>query len=74
MDGDVDYRHKYGPPSINGYGSMTTQQFEVMRAQLKTLSPQQLRLLRGEINTKLEVDQKPVVNDEELKLISSLFS
>ncbi|EGU57428.1 hypothetical protein OPW36_13500 [Vibrio europaeus] len=53
---------------------MTPQQFEAMRAQLKSLTPQQLRMLRGEINNKLDSDDRVVVNDEELKMISSLFS
>ncbi|MEZ8101062.1 MULTISPECIES: hypothetical protein [Vibrio] len=53
---------------------MTPQQFEAMKAQIKSLTPQQLRMLRGEINSKLDGDDRIIVNDEELQMISSLFS
>jgi hypothetical protein len=53
---------------------MTPQQFEIMKAQLKSLTPQQLRTLRGEINSELDSNDETVVTDEELSLISSLFS
>lgn len=53
---------------------MTSQQFEAMKAQLSQLSVQQLRALRGEINTKLDVKPQALVSDDELKMIASLFS
>ncbi|WP_171760524.1 hypothetical protein [Vibrio sp. RE86] len=53
---------------------MTTQQFELMKSQLKKLSPQQLRTLRGEINSELDSTETNVVTDEEMQLIASLFS
>lgn len=53
---------------------MTPQQFEMMKAQLKSLTPQQLRLLKGEINNKLTDEDRTLVSDEELEMISSLFS
>lgn len=53
---------------------MTPQQFELMKAQLKSLSPQQLRTLKGEINSELDTTDNHLISDEEARLISSLFS
>ncbi|CAM2949250.1 hypothetical protein VITU102760_11705 [Vibrio tubiashii] len=74
MKGDISYLYKSDTSTISRCNNMTPQQFEAMRAQLKSLTPQQLRMLRGEINNKLDSDDRVVVNDEELKMISSLFS
>jgi hypothetical protein len=46
----------------------------MVREQVKTLSPQQLRQLRGDIDNKLERENNVVITDEEAQLISSLFS
>ncbi|MFB9214169.1 hypothetical protein [Vibrio sinaloensis] len=53
---------------------MTQIQFEQFKKQISTLSPQQLRALRGEINNTLEHTENRLVTEEELNLISSLFS
>lgn len=74
MKGDISCRHGLEPYLIVRCNDMTPQQFELMRAQLKSLTPQQLRTLRGEINSKLDANEKTLVTDEELSLICSLFS
>tara|TARA_Y100001956_G_C4118720_1_gene186245 strand:+ start:979 stop:1143 length:165 start_codon:yes stop_codon:yes gene_type:complete len=54
---------------------MTPIQFELFKQQISKLSPQQLKALRGEINTTLEhSSEAALVTEEELNLISSLFS
>ncbi|WP_295892265.1 hypothetical protein [uncultured Vibrio sp.] len=53
---------------------MTQTQFELLKHQLKLLTPQQLRTLQGEIHHNLDSEQTKLVTDEELQLISSLFS
>lgn len=74
MKGNISYRYGLEPYLIGRCNNMTPQQFEFMRAQIKSLSPQQLRTLRGEINSKLDSCDETLVTDEELSLISSLFS
>jgi|GEM_PF-1463069 len=74
MKGDISYLYKSDTSSINRCNNMTPQQFEAMKAQIKSLTPQQLRMLRGEINSELDSDDRVIVNDEELQMISSLFS
>lgn len=53
---------------------MTPIQFELFKQQVSKLSPQQLRALRGEINSTLDNSDDVIVTEEELNLISSLFS
>ncbi|WP_167522333.1 hypothetical protein [Vibrio atypicus] len=53
---------------------MTPIQFELFKKQISNLTPQQLRALRGEINHTLESNDVAAVTEEELQLISSLFS
>ncbi|MCG9677127.1 hypothetical protein [Vibrio sp. Isolate24] len=53
---------------------MNTKQFELFKEQIKTLTPRQLRALRGEITQTLEESSRVLVTDEEQKLIASLFS
>lgn len=74
MKGDISYLSKSNRLSISRCRPMTPTQFEAMKAQLKTLTPQQLRMLRGEINNELDAERKTLVSDEELAMISSLFS
>lgn len=74
MKGDISYQYGLEPYLLVRYNYMTPQQFEIMKAQLKSLTPQQLRTLRGEINSELDSNDETVVTDEELSLISSLFS
>lgn len=54
--------------------NMNPKQFELFKEQIKNLSPQQLRALKGEITETLEGSRPVLVTDEEQKLISSLFS
>lgn len=74
MKGDIAYQYGFEPYVIIRCNYMSQQQFELMRAQLKSLTPQQLRMLRGEINSELDSSDETRVTDEELSLISSLFS
>ncbi|CAK4075773.1 hypothetical protein OH458_11000 [Vibrio sp. MarTm2] len=53
---------------------MTPIQFELFKQQISQLTPQQLKALRGEINNTLEDSSSTLITDEELNLISSLFS
>ncbi|MBN3492315.1 MULTISPECIES: hypothetical protein [Vibrio] len=53
---------------------MNSKQFELFKQQIKTLSPQQLHKLRGEITETLEGSNRVLITDEEQKLIASLFS
>ncbi|WP_282176433.1 hypothetical protein [Vibrio nereis] len=48
--------------------------FEVFREQLKQLTPQQLRALRGDINQKLDHSDASIMTDEEHQMIANLFS
>ena len=54
--------------------ALTTQQFESMKSQIKKLTKQQLKALRSEINSELEVNELIAIKDEEMTLIASLFS
>lgn len=74
MNGDVSYLYKNVTRPFNERTDMTPQQFELMKSQLKTLSPQQLRALQGVINRTLNGTQSSLISDEEMQMISSLFS
>lgn len=54
--------------------SMNTIQFEQLKSQLKLMTPQQLKLLQGEIRHSLEQEQTSLLTDEEMDVIASLFS
>lgn len=53
---------------------MNSTQFEQLKSQLKLMTPQQLKLLQGEIRHSLERDQPTLLTDEEMDVIASLFS
>lgn len=53
---------------------ITHNQFESLRSQLQHLTPQQLRLLQGEIKHSLENESNNLLTDDELNVLSSLFS
>jgi len=58
---------------------MTPKQFELFKAQLSRLTPQQLQSLQGEIRHKNEGRKKPqqssaLLTEEEVNVISSLFA
>lgn len=53
---------------------MSTQQFETMIEQLRTLTANQLLALQNAINSELAEPKKQVITEEEAKLIYSLFS
>ena len=74
MKGHVSYLYKNERNLFIERIDMTSQQFELMKSQLKTLTPQQLRALQGVINSTLNSDQSSVISDEEMQMISSLFS
>lgn len=52
---------------------MPTQQFEKLKEQLKQLSPQQLKMLQGEISSQLEPSSDTLLSEEELNVLSQLF-
>lgn len=54
--------------------SMNTIQFEQLKSQLKLMTPQQLKSLQGEIRHSLEQEQTSLLTDEEMDVITSLFS
>lgn len=74
MNGHVSYLYKNVRQPFNECIDMTPQQFELMKSQLKTLTPQQLRALQGVINSTLNGTQSSHISDEEMQMISSLFS
>lgn len=74
MNGDISYLYQGERNPFEERIDMTQQQFELMKSQLKTLTPQQLRALKGEINSTLNDTQGSIINDEEMKMIASLFS
>ena len=53
---------------------MNSVQFDSLKSQLSQLTPQQLRLLQGEINQSLETKKTDLVTAEEMEMISQLFS
>ncbi len=63
--------HTSGNQARNVHNQLS---FDMVREQVKALSPQQLRQLRGDIDNKLERENNVVITDEEAQLISSLFS
>jgi len=52
---------------------MGQEQFKEFQSSVGLLSLQQLKKLQDEIESKLEHEREPLINDEELALISSLF-
>ncbi|MCJ2377050.1 hypothetical protein LNL84_09405 [Vibrio sp. ZSDZ34] len=59
---------------LQGDRTMSQQQFEQLRQQINLLTPQQLKALQGEISDKLVPAQQTMLTDEELSVISKLFS
>ncbi|WGV98229.1 hypothetical protein QF117_05070 [Vibrio sp. YMD68] len=53
---------------------MTPSNFEQLKTQLHLLTPQQLKSLLSEIQNSLGSNMAKLVTEEELNLISSLFS
>ncbi|WP_170213751.1 hypothetical protein [Vibrio tasmaniensis] len=53
---------------------MNTQQFEAFKQKIQLLNPQQLKALQGEIDDNLETDQRSLLTDEELNVLSELFN
>ena len=52
---------------------MGQEQFEALQTEVALLSPHQLQQLHDEIEAKLDDKKQPLINDEELDLIFSLF-
>ena len=52
---------------------VSSHQYESLKAQLKLLTPSQLRRLQGEINDSLVPENPSLLTGEELDMISSLF-
>ncbi len=60
--------------TLQGDRTMSQQQFEQLKQQINLLTPQQLKALQGEISGKLVPAQQTMLTDEELSVISNLFS
>ena len=74
MKGNISCSSNQKTGLIRRQPNMNPKQFELFKEQIKNLSPQQLRALKGEITETLESSRPVLVTDEEQKLISSLFS
>ncbi len=74
MKGNISCFSNQKTGLIRRQPNMNPKQFELFKEQIKNLSPQQLRALKGEITETLEGSRPILVTDEEQKLISSLFS
>ncbi|QFT38076.1 hypothetical protein GGC03_23375 (plasmid) [Vibrio sp. THAF191c] len=74
MKGNISCFSNQKTGLIRRQPNMNPKQFELFKEQIKNLSPQQLRALKGEITETLEGSRPVLVTDEEQKLISSLFS
>ncbi len=74
MKGNISCFSNQKTGLIRRQPNMNPKQFELFKEQIKNLSPQQLRALKGEITETLESSRPVLVTDEEQKLISSLFS
>lgn len=74
MNGDISFTTELEHMMLSGVNNMSPQQFEIIRTQLQSLSPQQLRALLGDINAKLDHPSKSIISDDELDMITSLFS
>ncbi|MDV7103448.1 hypothetical protein R3X26_03400 [Vibrio sp. TH_r3] len=48
-------------------------QFEALQTEVALLSPYQLQQLHDDIEAKLDDKKQPLINEEELDLIASLF-
>ncbi|NNN98318.1 hypothetical protein FKQ62_02350 [Vibrio sp. B1-2] len=68
------YRGEKAAHFLLRHESMTHNQFESLKSQLQHLTPQQLRLLQGEIKHSLENESNNLLTDDELNVLSSLFS
>ncbi|SJN54245.1 hypothetical protein RND59_15755 [Vibrio ruber] len=70
MQTQLSHSHHYfsvSEPSLSSY------QFESLKAQLKQLTPAQLRSLQSEIDANLSSERSPLLTHEELEVLSSLF-
>lgn len=74
MKGNISCFSNQKTGLIRRQPNMNPKQFELFKEQIKNLSPQQLRALKGEITETLEGSRPVLVTDEEQKLICSLFS
>ncbi|MCC4238108.1 hypothetical protein LL266_16580 [Vibrio anguillarum] len=74
MKGHQTYRGEKAAHFLLRHESMTHNQFESLKSQLQHLTPQQLRLLQGEIKHSLENESNNLLTDDELNVLSSFFS
>lgn len=70
MRAQLSHSHHYFPVSEPNLSSC---QFESLKAQLKQLTPAQLRSLQSEIDANLSSESSALLTHEELDVISSLF-
>ncbi|MDW6093992.1 hypothetical protein [Vibrio rhizosphaerae] len=70
MQAQLNHTHHSFPVSE---ASLSSYQFESLKAQLKQLTPAQLRHLQSEIDASLSSESSSLLTHEELDLLSSLF-
>ncbi|GLT19225.1 hypothetical protein GCM10007938_30070 [Vibrio zhanjiangensis] len=73
MKGDISCFSDQKNDLIRRQASMNTKQFEVLKKQIKYMTPCQLRTLKTEISQTLEEPKRLMLTDEEQQLIASLF-
>ncbi|KUI98119.1 hypothetical protein [Vibrio sp. MEBiC08052] len=70
MQAQISHSHHYFPVSEPNLSSC---QFESLKAQLKRLTPAQLRSLQSEIDANLTPESSSLLTHEELDVLASLF-
>ena len=73
MKGDMSCYSNQRNELIRRQRSMNAKQFEVLKNQIKNLTPGQLRTLKTEISQTLSEPNRTLLTDEEQQLIASLF-
>ena len=73
MKGDMSCYSNQRNELIRGQRSMNAKQFEVLKNQIKSLTPSQLHTLNTEISQTLSESNRALLTDEEQQLIASLF-
>ncbi len=73
MKGDMSCYSNQRNELIRRQHSMNAKQFEVLKNQIKSLTPNQLHTLKTEISQTLSESNRTLLTDEEQQLISSLF-
>ncbi|WP_114786358.1 hypothetical protein [Vibrio tetraodonis] len=73
MKGDISCYSNEKIDLIRRQPNMNSEQFEVLKKQIKNMTPCQLRTLKTEISQTLSEPKNALLTDEEQRLIASLF-